>query len=62
MLDRHATDVAVVQEEVMQTASDSAAVALSCTAPNPSPEIVTELPPLMALFRMPYDSTAASKV
>ena len=54
--------VADVQDDVLQTASDSAALALSSEAPKSSPITVTELPPLTAEFRSPYDTTAASKL
>jgi len=47
---------------VLQTASDSAALALSSETPKSSPTTVTELPPLTAPFRSPYDRTAASKL
>ena len=54
--------VADVQDDVLQTASDSAALALSSETPKSSPITVTELPPLTAEFRSPYDTTAASKL
>ena len=61
-LDAQVTLVADVQDDVLHTASDSAALALRSETPKSSPTTVTELPPLTALFTSPYESTAASKL
>ena len=58
----HATVVEDVHADVLHTASDSAAVAERSHVPKSSPDTVTELPPLTALFSCPCDRTPASKL
>jgi hypothetical protein len=62
VLDKHANAVADVHADVTHTAEDSAAVAERSLLPKLNPDTVTELPPLKAVLRLPYDSTAASKL
>ena len=59
---RHASVVADVHEEVLQTIVSSAPPGLRSTEPKPSPHTVTELRPLTAQFRTQPDPTAASKL
>jgi len=60
--ERHCSVVAVVHVVVLQKPFESAAAGEKSTVPKLRPIIVTELPPLRALFSSTSDRTAASKV
>jgi hypothetical protein len=62
IFDKHVNVVADVHAEEVHTASDRAAVTERSLLPKLNPDTVTELPPLRAALRLPYDSTAASKL
>ena len=59
---RHDSVVADVQDDVLHATISSALVAVSSPAPKPSPDTVTELPPLGAELPAAPEATAASKL